>query len=289
MTVPSRLFLAMLLLAGALLARPVEAAKSYDTCTGFIDSLPATIGTQGTWCLRDHLGTNITSGVAIAINVNNVTIDCNNFKVGGLAAGDDSTAFGIVSTNHRNITVRNCSVRGFYTGINLHGGGGHVIEGNRLDNNLFRGIDAVGSSNRILRNAVYDTGGYTDGTNGYAYGIYASGSIADNTVSGLFAAGSGNRSLVGIWAKGTDTWVRNNMISGFASVTSGSAVGIVLRQRYQRASGNHVIAAEDVSGASVSKGISVDGDAPNFCLDNTVTGFNTGIDSDCITPNVAPP
>ena len=35
--------------AAGLAARPAAAAQSYDNCTGFIDSLPATISTQGVW------------------------------------------------------------------------------------------------------------------------------------------------------------------------------------------------------------------------------------------------
>src|SRR5690606_30008425 len=63
---------------------PATAADSFDSCTGYIDSLPATISSQGVWCLRGHLSTGISSGDAISINTNNVTIDCNDFKLGGL-------------------------------------------------------------------------------------------------------------------------------------------------------------------------------------------------------------
>ncbi len=80
------------LLLGGLTLQPAHAAESYDNCTGFIDSVPATITTQGTWCLRKNLATNITTGNAITIATNNVTIDCNDFKIGGLAAGSASRA-----------------------------------------------------------------------------------------------------------------------------------------------------------------------------------------------------
>ena len=71
----------------AVYASPALAAESYDNCTGYIESLPASISTQGTWCLRKDLATGMASGNAIEVKANNVVIDCNDFKIGGLAAG----------------------------------------------------------------------------------------------------------------------------------------------------------------------------------------------------------
>src|SRR5688572_20901601 len=82
------------LLAAVSLA-PARATESYDGCTGFIDSLPATISTPGTWCLRGHRYTSITSGAAIRITANNVTLDCNDFRLSGLGAGAGTLAVGI--------------------------------------------------------------------------------------------------------------------------------------------------------------------------------------------------
>lgn len=68
-------------LAGA--ASPALAAESYDGCVGFIDAVPAVITTQGTWCLRKDIATSMSGINAIEIQVSNVTIDCNGFKLGG--------------------------------------------------------------------------------------------------------------------------------------------------------------------------------------------------------------
>src|SRR5690606_3370431 len=107
--------------------------------------------TQGTWCLRKNLATNITSGAAIAIATNNVTIDCNDFKIGGLAAGDGSSARGIQGHGRQNATVRHCNVRGFYYGIYISGGAGHLVEDNRLDNNLYFGIYLLNGTNNLVQ------------------------------------------------------------------------------------------------------------------------------------------
>src|SRR5687768_7416536 len=80
-----------LLLAAAAVPR-AYAAESYDYCPRVISSLPATISTQGTWCLKSNLSTGITTGNAITIATNNVTIDCNDYKLGRLPAGDATNA-----------------------------------------------------------------------------------------------------------------------------------------------------------------------------------------------------
>src|SRR5690606_20448934 len=108
--------------------------------------------------------TAITSGNAIHIAANNVTIDCNDFKIGGLAAGNASNANGIYAPAKQSATVRHCNVRGFRTGISFldtgtHTGGGHLVEDNRLDNNLEYGIYVGGENSLVRRNRVYDTGG----------------------------------------------------------------------------------------------------------------------------------
>jgi len=107
----------MVVVASWLIPHPADAAQSYDNCTGFITSLPATISTQGTWCLNKDVSTAVTSGAAITIAANNVTLDCNDFKLGGLAAGLTTQAVGVYALDRFNISVRHCNIRGFYFGI----------------------------------------------------------------------------------------------------------------------------------------------------------------------------
>src|SRR5688572_10806481 len=114
-----RLLIGLLLAIAAL--TPAHAAESYDNCTGTITSLPVTISTQGTWCLTQNLSTAITVGVAITVAANNVTIDCNDFKVGGLAGGISTNALGIAAVNALNTTIRNCGIRGFVEGVRIIG------------------------------------------------------------------------------------------------------------------------------------------------------------------------
>ena len=108
-SIPRTALLATAFVAAGLASPASTAAESYDSCTGFIESLPATISTQGVWCLRRNLATAMTSGNAITITVNNVTIDCNDFKIGGLAAGTPWTPATTLSTTSVSPAIPNAS------------------------------------------------------------------------------------------------------------------------------------------------------------------------------------
>lgn len=165
-------------------------AETVD-CTP-ITSLPAVISTQGIYCLTGNLDTAQTSGAAITISSNNVTLDLNGWKVGGQSAGTGTTANGIYSTAN-NVTVKNGIVRGFYVGVHLAGRGARV-QGITADQNTSVGIFVSGQGNLVQDNQVVDTGGSTALANVNVSGIYATGVgslIRDNLVSGLKATGNG--------------------------------------------------------------------------------------------------
>jgi hypothetical protein len=264
----TRLNLMALALCGGLMAAPSagQAAQSYDNCTGFITSLPTTITTQGTWCLDRHLSTAITSGAAITIAANNVTLDCNDFKIGGLAAGPATLASGIYAQNRLNLTIRQCAIRGFQAGINLEGeGGGHMISRNRLDQNLFVGIFVGGEDSRVEHNEVLATGGQPGNT--YAYGIKASGDIVDNTVSGVYTPFPTSE-VIGIHVMGEAYDVRGNRVRGILLIT-GSATGIAAT------GAGHTLADNSVSAPQAgAPGVGLLGGG-GFCRDNTVLNFAT--------------
>jgi hypothetical protein len=281
MNAPSlRLVLAMFLSCAGCIAYPqaAHAAQSYDNCNNFIDTLPATISTQGVWCLRHDLSTNITGGNAITISANNVTIDCNDFKLGGLAAGAASQAVGIFADGRQNATLRHCNLRGFYVGIVLSGGAGHLVEDNRLDNNLFYGMAVWGEHSLVRRNRVFDTGGAAAGDS--AVGISAYADIIDNTIVGVFT--DGNTSVVeGILAGIHGTQVSGNRIRGLAlKGDAGTAYGIeLIGSGTQTVSGNRIVAATDTLNGSGIKGL---GDTYTFCTGNFVARFSIPIEG-CLT------
>lgn len=260
-------FLFLLLVFGA-----IGMARAETTQCTEVDTLPIAIGSQGTYCLKHDLSTAIASGAAITVNANNVTLDCNGFKIGGLAAGAGSQADGIVANDRLNITVRDCAIRGFMTGIRLQGanGGGHSVVDNRLDQNLYTGIRAEGSGNEVLRNLVMDTGGGTGVI--FGWGIIAAGDIVDNVVDGLFGAGA-DMSAFGIQSIGAGGQVSDNRVRNLAPGGSGQAVGIYV-QSDAAVVGNHVSA----SGLTPGTGILGNIDGGTLCQHNRVIRYDTTFD-----------
>ena len=286
-----RILLCLALAAGSFFAWPTatRAAESYDNCTGFIDSLPATISTQGTWCLDKNLSTSMTSGNAIEIATNNVTIDCNNFKIGGLTAGTGTGTTGIHALSRLNATVRHCNIRGFYYGIYIFGSGGHLVEDNSLDGNTHHGVLVAGNGSTIRNNLVIDTGGSTK-TTGSAYGIYARHGvdIINNTVNGVAPEGE-NANASGIFTNANgEGSVSGNRVRGLAAIGAGDPTGI-----YILGSGRGVTRDNDVQGPGpgVAGGVGIlcDGNAAT-ARNNMVGGFATGVmgclsSSNIVNPN----
>lgn len=277
-----RYLLALLLAMGSLSAAGrADAAESYDNCTGYIESIPVSITTQGTWCLKHDVSTSITLGTALSINANNVTLDCNGFKIGGLGAGISTATFGI-SSDKLNATVRNCNVRGFYEGIFLQGDNA-VIEHNRADANTHVGIRSSGDGNLIRGNVVTDTGGYTG--DAYAYGIIAAGigpRVIDNSIDRIFIPGHGQQSPTGIAI--SNGLAQGNQISNL--VTSSefpSAVGISMAGM-SIASDNRLLpnATSPVNGI----GIKGAGTASSDCFHNVVLSYTGGIYACALSGNL---
>jgi hypothetical protein len=196
-----------------LVVAPASAWAETVNCTP-ITAVPAVITVQGVYCLTGNLITSIATGSVIEIQTNNVALDLNGFKIGGLAAGTGTSAFGIHAANRQNITIRNGTIRGFRQAIALEDAGasqGHLVENIRADQNTEVGIQVGGSGNIVRNNQVVATGGTTlFGPDKNTYGIYVSGTgprVLNNDVIDTVHVGAA--SSVAIY---------------FASVTGGLAV-----------------------------------------------------------------
>jgi len=265
-------------LAAGLAAPHTAQAETFSTCSGFIVSLPTVISTQGTWCLKQDLATAVASGSAITINTNNVTIDCNNFKLGGLAAGLGTSARGIYAQDRLNATVRHCNIRGFETGIYFGGttSGGHVIEDNAFDGNTYGAMYIQGDGSLVQRNRVFDTGGATTGPQDTTpIWTVDSVDIFDNTVANVFTSGA-SASAYGIYTDANKSGrIIGNGVRGVVASVGSVAYGI------RSANSDRVTLRDnDVVGdaTALSKGLrctSTNGRA----RDNVVSGFGTGIDT----------
>ena len=192
-------------------------------CTA-ITYLPYTISTQGIYCLKGNLATNMTAVSAIEIAANNVVIDLNGFKLGGLAAGPGTSSTGISALQRTNITIRNGTVRGFARGIWLVDdlpyttSQGHLIENVRADMNTSVGIWVMGQGNMVRNNQVVDTGGSTVGfvTGGTGILVYGPGNkIISNDVyeTKYLSAEYGNGIAID---SGHSSVIENNRIGNMA-------------------------------------------------------------------------
>ena len=283
----------VLLFAVVVTVTPItsQAAQSYVNCTGFIDSLPATITTQGTWCLRADLTTAITSGNAITIANNNVTIDCNDFKLGGLAAGLGTQAYGIALIDRFNATVRHCNIRGFAFGISFYSsnatsGGGHTVEDNRFDSNTYAGIFVAGNGSTVQRNRISATGGGTIYSSVFPLYAFYAVDILDNTVTGVAISPLANAFSIGIATYyNVNGSISGNHIRGLTKVGAGYTVGI-----YINTNGRVTLRNNDVvsDGSANNYGLYCT-DAKALALNNVVSGFATPLTNCAINGNIIVP
>lgn len=221
----------------------LPAAAETTQCTN-IASLPAVISSSGVYCMKQDLATSMASGIAIQIAAHNVVLDCNGFRLGGLGAGVGTQTTGIYASGRKNITVRNCNVRGFRTGLDFtaYGDvehGGHVIEDNLFDSNTQRGIIMWGDRSIARRNRVLNTGGTT--LLGDVIGLHAHGQPAladDNFVSGVIGSTDQAAETVGLKVTGYMSLARDNVITdvragaGVSAGIHGGGTVITLERNY---------------------------------------------------------
>jgi hypothetical protein len=275
------------LLALFLCSKPAHAASGYDNCTGFITSVPTVISTPGTWCLKQDVSTAITSGDAISVASDKVTIDCNDFTLDGLAAGSGSAALGIHALNRSRMTVRHCTVRGFYRGIHAEGTGGrHLVEDNHLDRNLLVGIKVEGGNSLIRHNLITRDGASTSTAAPYsAYGILAfdgATDIVDNTVSGMAVAAATNANVRGIATQNdVQGSITGNTIRGLTPDITGNVGGIVGNESSPMVIRDNQVVGDNHPGIGVECG----GLNPPYpavrVRANVVSGFETATIQDC--------
>lgn len=215
--------LPMIALAVVLLFAPhARAGQSHDNCVGYIDSLPAQLDKQGTWCMRANLSTNIASGGAIQINLNNVVVDCNGYRIESTLPGTGAFGIGAIGNNH---IIRNCDVRGFFVGM-LVSGRDHVIEDNRVLDSGHVGLQ-VDPNVTIRRNQILRVGNHPT-FEGHIAGIVGGNDISDNLIDGVVANAAVNLhgDVSGISTSGNGVVTRNR-IRNLAATGTGSLFGIV--------------------------------------------------------------
>jgi hypothetical protein len=276
------LCLAILSLVGA---RTATAAPALDSCSGFIDALPATISTPGIWCLR----ANLTSGTwvgqpnaAITIASNDVVLDCNGFGITG--SGINTGHYGIYGYQRNRVAVRRCSVAKYEIGIVVEDYE-DVASDIRYDDNVVTDIGYVGLWSTVRQtemrgNRVARIGGLDSSSDYYGI-IVRDGMVVDNTiedmvwprtwdgrefrVSGIYVGGPGH------------VTIRGNRIRKLRADYAWGAIGIWLI-----GAGDATVLENDIAGDMVNEfsdsksiGIYCFADTPLHvpAVDNVITGF----------------
>ncbi|SOD57701.1 hypothetical protein [Pseudoxanthomonas wuyuanensis] len=254
------------------LARP--AAAETINCIN-ITSIPTTITTQGVYCLKQHVWAALASGSAITVMGNNITIDCNNHKIGNLAAGPSTNAIGISASNRINVAVRNCGIRGYRVGVSLLDGD-YRVEDNIFDQNTQTAILVSGDGSSVRRNEVIDTGASSLAGLTEFYGISVAGDVdvIGNTIGGVVASSGSDGTAYGIRTQDMDAGtVKENRIRNLVSNGSGARRGIWNQNGNRNTvEGNTVIMNGGLLGADVGircgDGLILNGAS----RDNTVLG-----------------
>lgn len=254
-----------------------------------IASLPVTISAQGVYCLKQDLSTTVTTGQAINILANNVTIDCNGYKIGGLGAGLGTEAAGIAAFQKNNITIRNCNIRGFMFGVMLSHNAipdpirpmGHVVENNRIGQSTRLAILLAGDGSVVRGNTISGVGGNPYGENAIGIQVNFNTDVIDNTVDEVVDVSASPSQVYGIYSvSGTGNAIVNNRVRGIAS--AGGINGIVTSSDNLRASvRDNIVVAESGSGTGI------------YCVSDTViatnnhsNGFTGGV-ANCASANSA--
>jgi hypothetical protein len=164
---------------------------------------------------------------AISIYADDVVVDLNGHTIDNLGAGPATTVIGVVAYKRRNVTIKNGTLVGFWSGIHLDDDGpqpytasqGHRIEGVRIDRSTSDGIVVMGRNIVVRGNHVLATGGTEGGT-----GITVVGTghrVIDNDITDV-TTGPLIGTAIAV-SHGRDALIVNNRISW-------SSLGVVYRK-----------------------------------------------------------
>ncbi len=127
-----------------------------------ITSLPAVISTSGLYILQQDFSLPVSSGAAIVVAADNVTIDMNGHFITNTAAAPNRS-IAILAKDRDNVTVRNGKVANFFSGVFINSTnnetGGHIVENMEIVLPYGIGIQLSGKGVVAKRNRILGAGG----------------------------------------------------------------------------------------------------------------------------------
>jgi len=236
--IPRLVLLGLLLALSLALLVTVPPASAEDQDCDHLISLPGTrtttftISVPGIYCLDTDviMAASFTSGHAIEIAANYVTLNLRGHKVHGANAGTGTTAAGIFALNRRNVTVKNGTVWGFGAGVLLDSVSlsGYLVEGIRAELNREIGIMVTGANSIVRHNVVANTGPTTRAGDHVGLGIYfvsTGGRVLENDVLTATPKGLGLGAGISIQSADDVLVVGNRVTNAAFGVHFNSATG----------------------------------------------------------------
>jgi hypothetical protein len=234
-----------------------------------VDRLPAIIAAPGRYRFRTDLSFSESTGAAIDIQCDDVTLDLNGHRLVGTSADPTRATFGIHAERRNRITIRNGAIEGFYTAVMIRDEldeerrihtGWHVLEQLSIRDSTFCGVRMKGRQSVIRDCLVVRTGGTTLHEKPRLFGIDLTGPqnlVTRSQVIDTFAPGSSEVVGIGIAEAGVATVISKCIVRNVAT-------------------GPIRTVAPD-AGHALSIGIWVGGESIAACRGNTVEAMRWGV------------
>jgi len=99
----------------------------------------------------------IDSSVSPCFNItaNNITLDCQGHKIDGNGTGNGIYIYRNPATLHANITINNCTIIDWSTGIFLHSSF-NTIKNTKIQDNLYCGVNITNSQLNLFYNNLFN-------------------------------------------------------------------------------------------------------------------------------------
>jgi parallel beta-helix repeat protein len=244
-----------------------------DACQTPIIAIPFTIAVPGQYCLARNVTTTMKAGAAITVAADGVSLDLQNFALTDSASAL-TQAVGIFADQRQNVTVKNGTVRGFFTGILLQKPApysspqGLLVDRVKALNSRYAGIWLEGMGNTVSMSHATATGRTTAlGPFADAWGIVSRGpnaSLSGNLVLGTVGTGGGAACGIAL-AAGDAATVSANRVTGVATPPG---TGILLDGSASVTVDNNIL-------ATLTYGIVFANGATGTASGNTFTGVGT--------------
>ena len=228
---------------------------------------PTTITQSGHYIITRNIS--VTSGDAITIQANEVTLDLNGKTI---ASSSTSGYLIAIANGYSNITIRNGFLAGGSEGVHYSNSSTRTrlyLENLAIRNSASYGMEIFGAEHvDVISCRIYSSG--SSGIYLHGGSALFSGSVINSSVNG---AGASGIELNGL----TSGEVRGNTVLNFG--TAGYSHGISLNTVFgQNAKGNLVDGNTVSGGGSDDAGITIAvGSAYNLIINNTITSNGIGI------------